>query len=114
MRQLTVGARHLPLKICRQIALKVTAQPTSAFGPDALRDSGTLSGTCGARVVTVVSRSAPTGAGPILREALEAFLSRPGKTGGGSAHRRSVFTVACSWLALNVLQFAVGGLARRH
>jgi hypothetical protein len=25
-----------------------------------------------------------------------------------------VFAVACSWLALNVLQFVVGGLARRH
>jgi hypothetical protein len=40
--------------------------------------------------------------------------TRPGKTGGGSAYRGSVFAVACSWLALNVLQFAVGGLARRH
>jgi hypothetical protein len=39
---------------------------------------------------------------------------RPGKTRGGSTHRGSVFAVACSWLALNVLQFAVGGLARRH
>jgi hypothetical protein len=66
-------------------------------------------------IVWVVGRGGLVGTGAPSYKGF--WFRRPGKTGGGSTRRGSVFAVACSWLALNVLQFArarqtVGGKLR--
>jgi hypothetical protein len=63
--------------------------------------------------ILVTSRRGTKAATRFFRKLLTGlrYVPETGKTGGGSAHRGSVLAVACSWLALNVLQFAVGGLA---